>query len=70
MTELDLLTVREAAELAGYTRQTVYSWIASGKLEAQTIGTYLLLDRATFVSFLAAYTPQMGRPRKMGTSSP
>ena len=67
-TTTDLLTVREAAEMAGYERATVYSWIASGKLEARTYGHFILIDRAKFASFVATYTPKIGRPvAKMGT---
>lgn len=70
MEQPELLTVREAAEMAGYSRQTVYTWIDQGKIQAHRFGKLRLLDRAAFVSFIATYTPQIGRPRKMGTNSP
>ena len=70
MEQPELLTVAQAAEVAGYSKAWMYMLIASGMLPAKKVGEFILLDKATFVSFLATYKPTIGRPRKMGTSSP
>lgn len=43
---VDLVTVREAAELASRTPETVRRWVWSGRLEARRDGNRLLLVRA------------------------
>lgn len=43
---VDLVTVREAATLAGRTPETVRRWVWSGRLTAQRDGGRLLVERA------------------------
>ena len=63
----ELLTVREAADMAGYTTTTVYRWIELGLVKAHRFGKLRLLDKAAFVSFIATYVPPRGPCSKSRT---
>jgi excisionase family DNA binding protein len=41
------MDVPDTAKALGVTRQTVYTWIAKGKLEADTVAKRLLVRRAS-----------------------
>ncbi|MFO7996693.1 MAG: helix-turn-helix domain-containing protein [Dehalococcoidia bacterium] len=46
------ITVTEAAEIAGVTRQTVSRWIADGHLLAERIGRQVLIGKKEFGDYL------------------
>ena len=52
MTEPDLLTSKQAAEIAGVTRGTVNKWCLDGDLETIRPGVEYLIPRAALLRFL------------------
>ena len=67
MDDLDLITVAEAAEMAGYTPTTIYKWLDQGWVKAHRFGKLRLIPKAPFVAFIATYVPKPGpRSSKMG----
>lgn len=47
-------TLTEAAELLGVNRITIRRWIATGKLQAESIGGVVLIDREAIHSIKAS----------------
>lgn len=48
--ELELLTIQEAAELVGTSRQTIYNWINEGVLGYVQKGYFRLFDKDAVLS--------------------
>jgi excisionase family DNA binding protein len=46
------ITVSEAADIAGVTRQTISRWIAEGHLIAEKIGRQVVIDKKNFGDYL------------------
>lgn len=42
----DLISMREAAKIAGVSHVTIWRWIQSGKLEGVRIAGHLLVERS------------------------
>ena len=63
-----LVTVREAAELAGRTPETIRRWVWSGRLAAQRDGGRLLVERAE-VQRIARGAPGDGSPEPISLSA-
>lgn len=53
-----LLTVREAAELARVSCDSLRRWIAAGRLTARRAGRELRIERAALEAFLKAEVPE------------
>lgn len=53
--EFELLTVPEAAELAGVSRQTIYTWMNEGYLAYERIGGTRLMRVAAVLSASQIY---------------
>ena len=70
-----LLTVPEAARIAGRDPETVRRWIRAGKLRSQRVGTQHLIDEADLDEFLSddewlASLPEGWRRTRWGTPMP
>jgi len=48
--EIEMLTIQEAADLVGVSRQTIYNWINEGVLGYVQKGHFRLLDKDTVLS--------------------
>lgn len=78
---VDMLDVREAAELAGRTPETVRRWIWAGRLTARRHGNKLLIAHADLEALmsggsaepapsLAAWAERVEQRRRSGTLGP
>jgi excisionase family DNA binding protein len=61
MTDTGFLTLTQAAELRGVTRQTMHSLVMRGKIKSTRVGSVILLKESDVI----AYSPDKGgRPPK------
>ena len=70
-----MVTVPQAARLAGKNPETIRRWIREGKLPARKIGTQHVIEEADLDPFLgaASTTPmptRTGRPQRRGGKCP
>lgn len=49
-----MITVKEAADMVGISRQRLHHYIGRGKLEAHQVGRILILDSDDVEAFIAA----------------
>lgn len=69
-----MITIREAAEIHGASKQLVHSWIKAGHLPAQWVaapgvarGALWLIRRADVLAYVPARGPYRGRKRNIDT---
>ncbi len=62
-----LITVKEASQLAGVSKVTIYSWLRNGTLGHIRKGSLRLIDKQTLLTIASAKarTYTGGRPKKM-----
>jgi len=69
------LTRSEAAALLGVNPNTLWRWIRAGKLEAQTVGREVLINKSDLINLRKRPTgrkpkAQMQEPTRSGTDAP
>lgn len=63
----NLVTVKEAAQLAGVSKVTIYSWLRNGTLGCIRKGSFRLIDKSSLLAIASAKarTYTGGRPKKI-----
>jgi len=51
----DELTIKQAAQLSGYSRQQLYSLVWDGKIGARKLGFQIFISRKSLLAYCAAH---------------
>ena len=49
---MKLYTVREVAELLGFSRMSVWLWVRFGELKAEKVGERFIISQKNFIKFI------------------